>query len=93
MFGPDKKVKYRKKKRKSLTDNVALLYKEDIGFEGVKRKRELDNIGSFELLVDEREERKRKKRMVRVHGEKLPSSQYSETQFSLSCILGKICPS
>mmetsp|Transcript_26919 Transcript_26919/g.27403 ORF Transcript_26919/g.27403 Transcript_26919/m.27403 type:complete len:413 (-) Transcript_26919:415-1653(-) len=66
MSGPDKKVKYnKKKKKKSLTDNVASLYKEDIGFEGVKRKRKIDNIGSFELLVDEREDKKRKKRMER----------------------------
>ncbi|MGK3761169.1 MAG: hypothetical protein ACI8RD_013487 [Bacillariaceae sp.] len=75
MSGLDKKIKHKKNKnkkgKKSSPDNVAVasLYKEDIGFEGVKKKRRMlvtnDNVGPFELPVNEKEESKRQKRMVR----------------------------
>ena len=58
---PNKK----RKKKKSNTASVASLYSEDIGIEGLKRKRlSATNEISFELPVDEEEESKRRGRMV-----------------------------
>jgi hypothetical protein len=105
MSGLDKKIKHRKKKnkkgKKSPTDNVASLYKEDIGFEGVKKRRMLltnDNIGPFELPVNEKEESKRQKRMVRdwsgswrVRFHSLVIAESQLLWLAPSCILGKIC--
>ena len=58
---PDKK----RKNKKSRTVNVAPLYNEDIGVEGLKRKGvSRTNEISFQLPVDDQEESKRQKRMV-----------------------------
>jgi hypothetical protein len=103
MSGLDKKIKHKKNKKgkNPPPDNVALLYKEDIGFEGVKKRRMLvtnDNIGPFELPVNEKEESKRQKRMVRDWSGswrvRFHPLVITETQFlrlAPSCILGKIC--
>ncbi len=57
-----------KKKRRLPTVSVASLYNEDIGFEGLKKKRvSSTNDISFQLPIDEQEERKRQKRMVGDH--------------------------
>ena len=57
--------KQKKKKRKSPTVSVAPLYNEDVGFEGLKKKRvSKNNELSFQVVVDEDEESKRRRRMV-----------------------------
>lgn len=54
-----------KKKRRLPSVSVASVYNEDIGFEGLKKKRiSSSNDISFHLPVDDQEERKRRKRMV-----------------------------
>jgi hypothetical protein len=60
---PDKKKK--KRKKPPPTVNIARLYNEDIGFEGLKKKRLSGSNGiSFQLPIDDQEESKRQKRMV-----------------------------
>ncbi len=54
-----------KKKRKLPGVSVAQIYNEDVGFEGLKKKRISSTSGiSFHLPIDEQEEKKRQERMV-----------------------------
>ena len=58
--------KSRKKKRALPAQKVASIYNDDIGLEGLKKKRISYTDGiSFHLPIDEQEEKKRRKRMVR----------------------------
>ena len=62
---PDKKKKKRKKPHTPTVVNIARLYNEDIGLEGLKKKRFSGSNGiSFELPIDDQEKSKRQKRMV-----------------------------
>ncbi len=55
-----------RKKRVLPSVSVASIYNEDIGFEGLKKKRISSTDGlSFHMPIDEQEEQKRRKRMVR----------------------------
>lgn len=71
---PDKKKKKRKNLHTPTVVNIARLYNEDIGLEGLKKKRLSGSNGiSFELPIDDQEESKRQKRMQRFveHSDKL----------------------
>ena len=56
-----------KKKRKLPAVSVAQIYNEDIGFQGLKKKRISSTSDiSFNLPIDEQEEQKRRQRMVSI---------------------------
>lgn len=72
-----------KKKSKAPSVSIAPLYNEDIGFEGLKKKRVSSADGiSFQLPIDEQEENKRRKRMVsdRSAIKLIPITVYTKTE-------------
>lgn len=77
--------KSRKKKRALPAQKVASIYNDDIGLEGLKKKRISYTDGiSFHLPIDEQEEKKRRKRMQRFveHNEKKLLSKKSTSKES-----------